>query len=258
MQPAIAFSPDGQTLGSTGLQTIGLWQPKNGRLVALDKLPAGIPAGGSPRALAFSPDGKRIAWGNADGKVHLWDWDSAAPHEVGWAEGPGAVKAIAVEADGQTTAVWAGDKGFTIRTYDLVEERLRLRAMAPIGETPLTAIISPDLRALATVDETGNVRLLDPATGKERFKLEEAGPTVAFRADGKVLATLTDVGTLRRVKLDVPTPDVQPGVSLPVAPGGVSWAVISPDLQSLVRATGEAVAVVGPFGNRASIARGIA
>ena len=66
---AVAFSPDGATLASTGSdQTVRLWDVPTGELRR-------TLAGHSQlvKCATFSPDGKLLASGGADGVLRLWD-----------------------------------------------------------------------------------------------------------------------------------------------------------------------------------------
>jgi WD40 repeat protein len=73
---ALAFSPDGRLLAMTGIDAIHVWETRTGRRVwrlpARGKIPNwnGMWAA---ECLGFSPDGRALASGHADGVVFLWD-----------------------------------------------------------------------------------------------------------------------------------------------------------------------------------------
>ena len=58
-----------------------------------------IDAGGSVEVLAFSPDGKRFAWGTSEGHVRLWDVKEGERFNH---KGPVAVTALTFVAGGKT------------------------------------------------------------------------------------------------------------------------------------------------------------
>ncbi len=225
--PALALGPGGETLAAVLGNRVTLWDLRNGRP---EKPTLGFPLGGSPLVLAFTPDGKRIASASDKGQVQLGSLDGNA---IALADAGGSVRSLAATADGKRVAVWAEK---WVRTFELVGDRFEERSAVTLADSS-AVVFAPDLETFAAVDEGQTVRLLETATGKQLFTVAGGGPTVAFRADGKLLALMTETGTLRSVKLDGRAPEVGPGLALPIEPAGVSWAVFAPDLQELICAT---------------------
>jgi RNA polymerase sigma factor (sigma-70 family) len=93
---SLAFSPDGTLLASTGWsdKAIGLWDVASGHRLA--ELPCG--SGG---VVAFSPDGKTVAWGNSPEGIWLLELASQEPRR----KLPGhaaAIHSLAFSPDGKT------------------------------------------------------------------------------------------------------------------------------------------------------------
>lgn len=143
---ACVFSPDGKTMATAGYEKVGdsyvarLWDVETGKELRI--LPAGaFPNGnGRERALAFSPDGKRLAnggWGDA--RLRVWDL-ATGKEPVEFPKLADDVASIAFAPDGKTVAAAA--------------ER---------------------------------VTLYDPATGKERLRIEKRARHLSFSSDGAVL-----------------------------------------------------------------------
>ena len=72
---AVAYSPDGKTLASSGSSdnTIQLWSVETGKhLLTLEGHTDTV------TALAFAPDGKTVTSGDGYGTILLWDWKKVA------------------------------------------------------------------------------------------------------------------------------------------------------------------------------------
>lgn len=172
-------------------------------------LGASIKEAGRLTALAFSPDGTRVAVGRSDGTIHLWNvsetsavrWTSITAHT-------GPVSALAYGANGQTLVSAGWDK--TIRLWNqarsdvpppLFTEKLKDQFVA--------TAFSSDGRLLAVLTRTGGVQLwevMDRAF-RRRGALTTTGKrvvTIAFSPHGQTLATGTQEGSI--VLWDVSNP----------------------------------------------------
>jgi WD40 repeat protein len=153
--------------------------------------------------VAFSPDGKALASGTADGRVKFWDVASGQMRTTLRGLG-GPVSAVAFSPDGKTLASGIGPNG-DVWLWDVAtcQKRGRLQANGQLW----SLAFAPDGKWLAC-GHTSLARLWDLATGR----LEATLPihegqfgivTVAFSPDGKTLACsraeirLWDVATRR-------------------------------------------------------------
>ncbi|WP_405819825.1 hypothetical protein OG241_30830 [Streptomyces sp. NBC_01390] len=111
-------------------------------------------------ALAFSPDGSRMAAGDMTGRVALWD--GTLRHRTGvlsnlfpaaLGDTPEAVDALAFSPDGSTLAV-AGDSG-TLQLWDTATQQPLGGNLPTPGEPIRSLAFSPDSATLyATSDHT--------------------------------------------------------------------------------------------------------
>src|SRR5262245_58710781 len=142
-------------------------------------------------AVAASPDGKRLAPGDANGLVRVWDATTFRPlSEPHGHTGP--VRAIRVSADG-SRAVTTGDD-HTARVWDLTTGR-HLRAFATTGQVEL------DARGASVIIPAGGTTMVrDVVTGLEVVAPERtilpapglpnwlAGLGLAVSTDGRMVA----------------------------------------------------------------------
>ncbi len=143
--------------------------------------------------LAWSHDGRRLASAADDRTVRIWDSATGEERQV---IGPhsDAVQLIAFSPDGQTI-VTVGTQGRIVSVWELAGGLRHEYQLDGLG-----LALSPDGASLAALDSTFRVlRLLDPATGQERWAkpaaegwayLDLALPNAVFSRNGQRLATI--------------------------------------------------------------------
>ncbi|MBW4619888.1 MAG: hypothetical protein KME17_11110 [Cyanosarcina radialis HA8281-LM2] len=155
-------------------------------------------------AVAFSPDGKLLATGDADGEIRIWQVAdgqkiSACKGHTNW------VWSLAWSPDGQTLASGSADR--TIRLWDIYNElgdRLSLgrcqQVLTGHSDRVWSVHWSPDGQTIASGSEDCSIRLWDGNTGECRQILSghiNWVRCVAFSPDGQTLASGGDDRTVR-------------------------------------------------------------
>ncbi|WP_251960483.1 WD40 domain-containing protein [Nostoc commune] len=147
-------------------------------------------------SVAFSPDGKLLATGDADGKTYLWQVDdgkllfSCTGHSS-W------VKSVAFSPDGQTLASGSDDQ--TVKLWDVHDGKC-LKTLQGHSNWVRSVAFSPDGQTLASGSEDQTVKLWDVHTGKCLTTLQgntNRVRTVAFSPDGETLASGSEKQTIK-------------------------------------------------------------
>lgn len=145
-------------------------------------------------ALAYSPDGKKIAAVGAGRAITLWD--AATGKELCQFPNRGQPLAVVFSPDGQTL-VTAGRNG-VLTLWDASTGKQQRQLTGPRNGGQGLAF-APDGKTLASASYDDTVRLWDPHTGKERRKIQCGQRGVyglAFAPDGHLVASAGTDGTI--------------------------------------------------------------
>jgi WD40 repeat protein len=111
-----------------------------------------IGVGSAPRIIAWSRNGARVAGGNVDGMVQVWD-AATGKMVASFEEGDGSVDALDISADGEI--VVAGHDGDQVRAWS-VSKKKRLAKTPPSSARALA--IDPTGKRVAILHK-GSVEL---------------------------------------------------------------------------------------------------
>jgi WD40 repeat protein len=228
----VAFSPDGRYLasGSDGGKGrrpeyfVTVWEAATGKPERI------LPHGQEVTAVAFSPDGMRLA-AAGDKAVTVWDWRAGTEvRGLRQVHARGAT-AVAFSPDGRYLA--SASVGGVVRVWDL-EGGKEAFAVEP-GVLVDSVAFDPDGRRLAAAGRDGAVRVWSLPAGGEVHTLKghaERVASVAFSRDGKRLAAAGPDGVV--FVWDAATGRfVRP---LPGHAGDLAGVAFSPDGQRLAAA----------------------
>ncbi|MEV8530892.1 hypothetical protein [Streptomyces sp. NPDC051211] len=196
----LTFSADGRTLAAgntsrTDKNTILPWD------ISDPRRPKAIPLTltgetGPVKRFAFSPDGRTLVGGTAEGTLRVWD---ASDLKQLKALGQpvtgltGGVETLAFSRDGRTLATGTGDR--TIRLWSMTDPTHPTALGPPLTgheRAPRVLSFSPDGRTLVSADGGSSMRLWDLPerirTGRDNLSTD-AAYALAFSPDGRTLTS---------------------------------------------------------------------
>ena len=202
-------SPWGDMLATADVAgTVSLWRTSTHKLIGtLDSTNGAGPTGVEMKSVAFNSDASRLVAGGLRGTVELWNINTGTLvrkpfgnknvlHAVyGVAFAPNGKTVASASQDG-TVRIWSATTGAQIGdpiipSEDADGEPVAANAVA----------FSPNGRLLATLTDDGAVALWDPVTHEKIRETDSPSTTVgtdgdklAFRPDGKVIATVSAAG----------------------------------------------------------------
>jgi WD40 repeat protein/serine/threonine protein kinase len=214
----VAYSPDGRhlALADLGALSVRILDAATGNeLFVLDgKI-------GSVHAVAYYPDGQRLAAAYDDQTVRVWDVPSRKLLQTLRGHN-GNVTSIAYRRDGQYLA--SANRDGLVILWDMRDsQKVKGQRIAAHRDAVHAVAFSPDGRRLASASADGTVKLWDAATGRLQVVFQARQRevfAVAFHPGGKGLASAGADGTVKFWEVPPPSKPPGPAAEKSGQPGG--------------------------------------
>ncbi|MER5528601.1 CHAT domain-containing protein [Streptomyces sp. NPDC002677] len=227
---SLAIHPQGRLLATGSRKRVQVWDVITGQSMWERRL-----GGWSTmvNAIAFSPDGSRLATGSTDNLARVWEmatrtmvaelahghfvnavdfdaggrylatgnadatacvWDLDTGTRLLFLRHPRAVKAVRFSPDGHLLLTASEDHNAYVWDTDTGRQEARL----PHRDFVLGVAFSPDGRKIATCSQDRTAQVRETETWTQLFQVEHNGGlrAVAFSPDGTMLATGSEDGTV--------------------------------------------------------------
>ena len=190
-------------------------------------------------AMAFSPDGKLLAGGSADGTVRLWNVPAGRPFGASLNNFRGAIDSVAISPNGKFLA--GGSVNGTVLLWDVATGRLTYALHSATGGAVDSVGFSPDGRTLVAGSTGGTVRLwhipgttgLPSPIGRPLISTHYIS-NLAITPDGRILAAGSEDGTVQLWNIANPHHATAIGRLLTVTTNTVNVVKFSSDGRTLV------------------------